>query len=101
MSPCSKPDFPAPVNLGQPLSAISFAGPLTAVFYSSQSSRYGGCAPGYHLPTYAAYVAQPADEERPLLDYRGQPRLTPAQALPAIETERQQALNPIPAGHSG
>ena len=31
-------------------------------------------------------------EERPLLDYRGQPRLTPGRALAEIETERQREL---------
>jgi hypothetical protein len=49
---------------------------------------------GYRLPTYTAYEARLVDEERPLLDYRGQPRLTPDLALAEIEAARQQALTP-------
>jgi exodeoxyribonuclease I len=49
---------------------------------------------GYRLPSYTAYKARLVYEERPLLDYRGKPRLTPGRALAEIEAERQQVLTP-------
>jgi hypothetical protein len=54
---------------------------------------------GYRLPSYTAYEARLVDEARPLLDYRGKPRLTPGRALAEIEAERQQALTQ-PKSHS-
>jgi hypothetical protein len=48
----------------------------------------------YRLPTYTVYEARLVDEERPLLDYRSKPRLTPGRALAEIETARQQELTP-------
>lgn len=46
----------------------------------------------YRFPTYSAYREQIVAEERPLLDYRGRPRLTPMQALAEIEAARQTEL---------
>jgi hypothetical protein len=54
------------------------------------------CGLGYRLPTYIAYAAQLGDGDRPLVGYRGQPRLTPALALTEIESWRQQELTAPP-----
>ena len=48
----------------------------------------------YRYPSYAAYQQHICDEEQPLLDYRGQARLTPQAALADIEKERQEDLTP-------
>ena len=48
----------------------------------------------YRYPSYAAYQQHICDEEQPLLDYRGQARLTPQAALADIEKERLEDLTP-------
>ncbi len=53
-------------------------------------SRNYGVA--YRFPSYAAYQQCICDEERPLLDYRERPRLTPNAALAEIKIERQKDL---------
>ncbi len=48
----------------------------------------------YYFPSYQAYQQQICDEERPLQDFRGHPRLTPKAALAEIEVARQNSLTP-------
>jgi exodeoxyribonuclease I len=46
----------------------------------------------FRFPAYQVYEQQLRDETQPLLDYRGQLRLTPRQALVEIEAARQESL---------
>lgn len=47
----------------------------------------------YRYPSYLVYQRQVCNDERPLLDFRGNPRLTPKAALAEIETERGKELS--------
>lgn len=52
----------------------------------------------FRFPAYQVYEQQLRHDAQPLLDYRGQPRLTPRQALAEIEAARQDSLTPRQQG---